>query len=485
VGEKVTIGRDWTNDIQLLDDKVSRNHAALDEVEDGWVIRDLASHNGTYVNEVRVTERALTLGDRVIIGGTTILFAADDPDGGHPEARTTTDGGEDETITVALQGDLDARFLDTGEEGGDSERLARAHRDLATLFEIGNLLNTERDEKALLNKLGQRILEAIPCDACYIMDITPDGSRYPVRAALRRDGNPAAAARLSRTVIRQVVEHGQSTLSYDAREDERFSGSVSVVMHDLRSVLCAPLRSRERIQGFLYAYTESSRRRLTKSDLQMLTAIGIEAGIALENRRLYDDLNHLFMATIESLANTIDARDGYTGGHSRRVADNAVIIGRGVGLSDRALRMLRLGGILHDIGKIGIPDQVLKTEGRYGPEQWRHMRQHPVIGADILRPIRNMEEVAAVVRHHHERWDGTGYPDGLESTDIPAGARIVAITDAFDAVTSSRVYRSRGSDDEGARALMEGAGTQFDPDLVPKFCAALAAGRIRTAGEDS
>ena len=217
----------------------------------------------------------------------------------------------------------------------------------------------------------------------------------------------------------------------------------------------------------------------------MLTAIGIEAGIALENRRLFDDLNHLFLATIESLANTIDARDGYTGGHSRRVSDNASVIGRMLGLGDRGLRTLRLGGILHDIGKIGIPDQVLKTEGRYGPDQWRHMRKHPVIGADILRPIRSMEDVAAIVRHHHERWDGGGYPDGLVGEDIMVGARIVAITDAFDAVTSSRVYRTRGTVEDGAQALAEGAGAQFDPELVPKFLAALAAGRIRTAEEES
>ena len=349
------------------------------------------------------------------------------------------------------------------------------------MFEIGNLLNSERDEGELLRRVGQKILDVVPCDACYIMDKSADGERYPVRAALRRDGNPAAPARLSRTVIRQVLEHGTSTLSYDARQDERFQGSASVVMHDLRSVMCAPLRSRERVHGFLYTYTESARRRLNRADLQMLTAIGIEAGIALENRRLYDELNYLFLQTIEALANTIDARDGYTGGHSRRVADNAVVTGRSLGLDEKALRALRLGGILHDIGKIGIPDEVLKLAGQFGPDQWQHMRRHPVIGAEILRPIRNMEGVAAVVRHHHERWDGTGYPDGLKGDQIPLGARIVAITDAFDAMTSSRVYRARCSVRDGTEALSAGAGDQFDPKLVPLFIVALAADRIRTA----
>jgi len=487
VGDRLTIGRDWTNDVQILDDKVSRNHAVIDQDGEAWVVRDLASHNGTYVNEERVTERPVHVGDRLLIGGTTLLFTQADVSPVETQGTVSKMDAaqeEEEKITVALKGDLDARFLDTGDMDAQPDLLAKAHHNLTTLFEIGNLLNSERDEAELLRKVGQKILDVVPCDACYIMDRARDGERFPVRAALRRDGNPAAPARLSRTVIQKVVEQGSSTLSYDARQDERFSGSVSVMMHDLRSVICAPLRSRERILGFIYAYTESARRRLTKNDLQMLTAVGIEAGIALENRRLFDDLNHLFLQTIEALAATIDARDGYTGGHSRRVADNAVIAGRSLGLEEKGLRAMRLGGILHDIGKIGIPDEVLKTAGRFGPDQWRHMRQHPVIGAEILRPIRNMEDVAGIVRHHHERWDGAGYPDGLEGNEIPLGARIVAITDAFDAVTSSRVYRSRGSVEEGAKALGEGAGTQFDPEVVPVFLAALAADRIRTADEE-
>lgn len=172
---------------------------------------------------------------------------------------------------------------------------------------------------------------------------------------------------------------------------------------------------------------------------------------------------------IYSMARALDARDRYTYLHSERVAEIALDIGRKLKLSADELELIERGGKLHDIGKVGVPDSVLLKEGKLTDEEWRLMRAHPEIGAAILTPLPFFEKIKPIILYHHERWDGKGYPSGLAGEDIPVLARIVSVADAYEAMTSDRPYRRALDPEEALRRILEGAGTQFDPEIVKAF----------------
>jgi HD-GYP domain-containing protein (c-di-GMP phosphodiesterase class II) len=185
-----------------------------------------------------------------------------------------------------------------------------------------------------------------------------------------------------------------------------------------------------------------------------------------ETRGLYDSLEKGYLETIVALANSIDSKDSYTRGHSQRVGDTAVEIGRELGLSERELKDLRYGGILHDIGKIGITESILLKKSQLTPEEMSLMREHPVIGDTIIAPVTLLKTVRSAVRHHHERWDGNGYPDRLRGEQIPLVARVVACADTFDACTSTRPYQQAMSVETAMGIMDRLSGASLDPKIV-------------------
>jgi putative nucleotidyltransferase with HDIG domain len=177
--------------------------------------------------------------------------------------------------------------------------------------------------------------------------------------------------------------------------------------------------------------------------------------------------------TVTSLANAIDDKDHFTRGHSRKVAAYSEILCRALGLSEAETEEICLAGMLHDIGKVGIPEPLLNKGGALNAEEWELMKTHTELGARILEPLQSIGKIRSIVRHHHEYFDGSGYPDGLAGEQIPAGARIVTIADAFDTITSERTYKKRRTPEDALRELERCAGTQFDPELIRVFVAAM------------
>jgi putative two-component system response regulator len=182
-----------------------------------------------------------------------------------------------------------------------------------------------------------------------------------------------------------------------------------------------------------------------------------------------EDLRSLFIGSIKALAQALEAKDRYTQGHSARVAEESVRIARYLSLSEDEIQNIWIAGFLHDIGKIGIQESVLNKPGRLDPDEWELVKQHPVFAARILEPIEELGAVIEMVRHHHEHFDGTGYPDGVAGADIPLGARILAVADAYDALTSERPYRGPVPEDEALKVFEEESGTQFDPVIASAF----------------
>jgi len=201
-----------------------------------------------------------------------------------------------------------------------------------------------------------------------------------------------------------------------------------------------------------------------------------------ENRALYQSLEDGYLETIVALANSIDSKDSYTRGHSQRVADISVEIGRELGMNEIELRQLRYGGILHDVGKIGIVDAILCKQDRLTDDEMEVMRGHPEIGDQIIGAVTFLSAVRAAVRSHHERWDGSGYPDKLVGTDIPRIARIVACADTFDACTSTRPYQKAMPLDVAVGILDRLSGKQLDPDVVDALKRVLSERGLRVEG---
>jgi HD-GYP domain-containing protein (c-di-GMP phosphodiesterase class II) len=209
------------------------------------------------------------------------------------------------------------------------------------------------------------------------------------------------------------------------------------------------------------------------AELALLEGMALQAALALDGQRIAGQLEASFLATIDALVRALEAQDMYTSGHALSIADLARHVGRVLGLDAAALRDVEHAAVLHDIGKIGIPSELLRKTGPLSSGEREHMRAHPEIGARILEPVERLRQLAPLVRFSHERWDGSGYPDGLAGEQIPLGARIIAVCDAFDAMVSDRPYRGGRSAAEALAELRANAGTQFDPAVVEAFEEAL------------
>jgi diguanylate cyclase (GGDEF)-like protein len=213
-------------------------------------------------------------------------------------------------------------------------------------------------------------------------------------------------------------------------------------------------------------------------ELRLLGGLAHQAKLAIANASSYEGLERSFVSTVEALANALEANDEYTSSHARWITDLSLRVGGELGLGERALKRLELGALLHDIGKIGIPSDILAKPGRLTAEERAIMETHPELGARIIAPIDRLREVGAIVRHCHERWDGRGYPDGLERDAIPLESRIIFVCDAYHAMTTDRPYRKRLSHREAVRRLREGAGTQFDAGVVEVALQVIENGRV-------
>jgi len=218
----------------------------------------------------------------------------------------------------------------------------------------------------------------------------------------------------------------------------------------------------------------------TQQDLRLLEALANQSAVALQNAQLFLDLQESFLATVKALAQAVDAKDSYTAGHSSRVTLYSVVVGEEMGLAEADLRQLRMAGLLHDVGKIGIRDSVLSKPGKLDDEEFAVMKSHPAVGESILKQVPQLAGVLPGVVSHHERFDGKGYPRGLKGEEIPLLGRVIGVADAFDAMTSDRVYRPRLSDEVALGELRKHSGTQFDSRVVKAFLAAYEKGLIVT-----
>jgi HD-GYP domain-containing protein (c-di-GMP phosphodiesterase class II) len=258
----------------------------------------------------------------------------------------------------------------------------------------------------------------------------------------------------------------------DAAVDSRFAAGESVRFGSIRSVMCAPMGSKSRLWGVCYVDNVNRERAFDDEALDFLTAVARQAGLTMENLYLLDEQRRSLESFISTLAASLDARDDNTAGHSARVGAIASGVAREMGLGDAEARAVYYAGLLHDYGKIGVRDDVLLKPAELTPEEYERVKEHPQHTFRLLSKMRFPDELAdvpLVAASHHERWDGSGYPRGFRGEQIPLGSRIVAIADAYDAITEERCYSEPMSPRDALAQLTMRSGGYFDPEVVEAF----------------
>ncbi|MBF0568019.1 HD domain-containing phosphohydrolase [Candidatus Magnetominusculus dajiuhuensis] len=352
------------------------------------------------------------------------------------------------------------------------------YSELTMLYDFVEKVNAF-NVKEIAEFLIKHVSEQIRADNVSVMltdEIT--GMLKLVAESGGESGN--GGAQMSAFGIAGVVMHsGKAEIINDCRSDPRCAmetGSVS-------SLICSPIKAKEKALGIVMASTIEPFN-YTADDLNFFCTLVSQAAFAMDNARLYESLKEAFIKTVYTLAETIEKRDPYTGGHTKRVKEYSVAISANLGISAGDKERLELAAVLHDIGKIGVSDNVLRKTAKLTDEEFEEIKTHTTCGRDILSYIEELKGIIPGVKSHHERFDGRGYPDKLKGLEIDLIARIIAVADTFDAMTSDRPYRKGLPFGTALQELRKCSGTQFDPTVVEAFFKAVDNNKINPENQE-
>jgi len=450
-GDQATIGRNAENTIVLNDGAVSGVHTKICRNEDGqFTIHDAESTNGTFLNGREQRASDLKNGDRFSIGATTFSFELrEDP----KRIRTVLD----DLGAVEAQGPSTPGIFTLPE--WDPTRLTR--EELERSHRRGNILNAF--DRALTGLSGANEVLGAALEAALTVTGAPRGVVLLVDA---KTGEMLPSVVRSEDGVGEVCF--SKGLAFEvAAGDKAWTGEDTPG----RQALCAPVRMTTRTTTGVMYLEGAPGASFGPGDVDVIEAITRRAGVYLSANRWRVDFELLFSSTIDAIMNTIQAKDVYTRGHSERVRHYSKLLAKELGLSREEIDRVTLGAALHDIGKVGMPDSVLKnnTQPKLTPEQMDEVRKHPARGARILGDISFLKDVIPAAELHHEDWGGGGYPHGLSGEEIPLIARIVAVADTYDAITTDRPYQKGKSYEEGMDILRKLKGKRLEPDLVDHF----------------
>ena len=343
-------------------------------------------------------------------------------------------------------------------------------KELFTLYEINqalaSVLSLEKVLKIIINKAA-RIFEA-EIASILLLDEKKENLTIRTARGLSKKIVETTSLKKGERISGWVVQHKKAVLVKDIEKDSRFKLRHREKYYT-KSLISAPLIVKGRVLGVINVNNKVTRKLFTLSELALLQTLAFQAGIAIENARLYERLNNLYLNTINALAQTINEKDHYTHTHSKNVTKYALAIAKQMNLTPHQMEVVERAAKLHDLGKIGIHDYILTKPGKLTPEEWEEIKTHSLKGAKILEPLAFLNGVIKTVRNHHERYDGKGYPDGKKGKEIPVEARIMTVADAFDAMLSERPYRKALSKEQAIKELKKNSGTQFDPEVVKVF----------------
>lgn len=454
-------GRLGSLEIVLDDGSVSRKHAELKSSNQGWVVRDLESTNGTFVNGVRLgsDDRPLRSRDIVQFGKVAMIVELNESStpASAPEEQMMVEAASKQSWEDAFSG---LAF--------DRNRCPRPGEQLLALLRAGHHLVHVESETELLHSVLNDAVAVLDAQRGAIVLADGDG-KLQLRALA---GDSTGRFHFSQKLANRCFQGGESILCGSVEEDPELKLAQSIADGAMASVICVLLRTPRRRMGVLHLDRNFWQKPFTEDDLHLADALAANVSMGIECAHLVKKQRDLFQNTIMVLANAVELRDEYTGGHTNRVTNYALLLGQQLGLPHKDIELLRMGTPLHDIGKIGIDDAILRKPDRLTADEYRIMKTHTVKGDAIVSTIGELSGIRPIVKSHHERWDGTGYPEGLKGEQIPLLARIVAVADAFDAMTSPRPYHpdKKGRTPDLAFAeVQKHAGSQFDPVCATAF----------------
>jgi len=357
-------------------------------------------------------------------------------------------------------------------------------RQFEYLTQFSALLNSTLDTALVREKALEATCQLIGCETASLLLVDRATGELYWETALGEAGKKLQkSVRLpinDRSIAGYVAMTGESLIINDVENDPRhFKKAAAKSAFVVRNMICVPLKTKDKVIGVLQAINKKPSQPARPSrhdwpdfyadDLRLIDTLSHQVAIAVENSQLYEKLKNSFYDTVEALAEAIEKKDRYTGGHTKRVVHYSMCIAQYLDLSHEELERIRLGAVLHDIGKIGIEDKILKKAAPLDPYEWPVMKTHPEMGFQIMKRVEGLKDVIGGMRFHHERWDGKGYPLGLKGEEIPLIARIIAVADTYDAMVSTRPYR-KGLDPKIAfEEIKKNAGTQFCPTVVRAF----------------
>ncbi len=351
----------------------------------------------------------------------------------------------------------------------DRNRSPRPGEQMLALLRAGHhLVHLENEEDLLHTILNDAVSTLDAQRGAIVLAETPTG---PLKLRALASGHSQIPSRpgFSQSLAQRSYSSGESILCSSVEEDPELVGARSIAEGAMASVLVVLLRTPRKKLGVLHLDRGPMQKPFTKDDLHLADALAANVSAGIECAQLIDKQKKLFHHTITALAQAVELKDDYTGNHTARVTNYSVLLGQQLGISPEQLELIKIGTPLHDIGKIGIDDIILKKPGRLTPAEFEIMKTHTTKGAKILETVTELAQAIPIVRSHHERWDGQGYPDRLAGESIPLLARVVAVADCFDAMTTTRPYRDSMPPDTAFAEVEKQKGRQFDPGVATAF----------------
>jgi len=525
----VSIGRNPENTIQLDDLQASRKHAQVIAKKDGIYLVDLGSGNGTYIGPQRIVEQRLEDGDIFRMGRQQIQFRAAIITSGNamfpdedqekkatmpfmpkspwdevpaevpveepqetpaevPEEASsvpsihTSAPNPIEQIESRPAAKLYQTFFQAPAASTSGAELENIQKRLRAVYAANQAIASERSLEKVFDNIMSQVFSLVKAHNGLIMLKQADSEELNVEYV--RSADSGSQIHVSSTIINRVFNQGEAVITSNAADDSRFSGGMSIISANITSALCVPLTHQDEKLGVIYVDSRGTRNAFSDSDLEMLVAVAAPAATAIKNAQYVKMIEQAYEDTLVALANAIELRDHYTVGHTWRVTNFAIEIAKQLNWDEKKLSEVQMGGVLHDVGKIAVDNAILGKPGNLTDDEYDQLKVHPERGADLLRDIKFLHPIIPYCLCHHERWDGAGYPKGLQGEEIPIEGRIITVADAFDAMTSTRPYRKGMDPKVGIDRLKEGKGKQFDPMMVDALEKCFEAGKIDRVLQD-
>lgn len=475
LSESTFVGRDKTLKIFIDDNSVSRKHAEITLTIDGWKVCDLDSTNGTFINGKKLSGKSYSIlsNDIVQFGeiGLVVESIHDLPSTKSKEEAVT----DDFNIESVYSSNWDEALQSIGVLGN---RTPKVGENFFALLRAGHYLaNVDQQDQLLKNILADTVA-VLDAQRGAIALVSPSTNKLELKAidtGLETNAKTNAKTTslripYSATIAQRCLAKGESILYKNSEDSKNIDGPTGSISEGvMESIICVVLRTPRKQLGILHLDRGPWQPNFTKDDLKLADALAAHVSSGIECAMLIDKQRTLFLNTITILAQAVELRDIYTGGHTHRVTSIAMLLAKEAKIDADEIEKIRTGTPLHDIGKIGIDDAILRKPSKLTLEESEIMKQHTTKGAAIITLVPDLIEIIPIVRSHHERWDGKGYPDGLKGEANPRIARVVAIADAMDAMVSDRPYRKGLSLEKAYEEILKGKGTQFDPTLVDVF----------------